>query len=256
MQAETPAADSGDEPALIKRSAQVPVFVGPSRAAAARALLAAHPDVNLLLCDDGLQHLALGRDLSVAVFRRSRRGQWMAAACGLAARALAAGKTPAISARPDLASNLREQTPQTPIPMARAPLFQARRRLADHARGPDDRDHRIARTARPPPWSQWPALRCPKRFSRCCANVACTCRRRSPCPTTQTAPHSRAALSACTGTLICTEKDAVKLFPIWRATPEGARPPTIWTIPLELQPEPGFFEALDQRLAKLVSTAS
>ena len=33
------------------------------RAAAGRALLKAHPECNLLLCDDGLQHYPLARDV-------------------------------------------------------------------------------------------------------------------------------------------------------------------------------------------------
>ena len=38
------------------------------RVAAAHALLHAHPDVDVLVADDGLQHLALGRDIEVIVF--------------------------------------------------------------------------------------------------------------------------------------------------------------------------------------------
>ena len=58
----------GDEPILLARRAQVPVWVGRDRAAAAQALLAAHPDVDILLCDDGLQHYRLARDVELAVF--------------------------------------------------------------------------------------------------------------------------------------------------------------------------------------------
>lgn len=60
-------ADFGDEPALIARQADVPVAVHPRRADAARALLAAHPHVDVILSDDGLQHLALARDLEIVV---------------------------------------------------------------------------------------------------------------------------------------------------------------------------------------------
>jgi len=52
---QTDPALSGDEPLLLAR-AGVPVFVCPSRFAAGQALLAAHPEVNMILCDDGLQH--------------------------------------------------------------------------------------------------------------------------------------------------------------------------------------------------------
>jgi len=57
----------GDEPVLIARRAEVPVFVSPDRPAAARSLLEAHPEVNVIVSDDGLQHYALARDVEIAV---------------------------------------------------------------------------------------------------------------------------------------------------------------------------------------------
>lgn len=67
----------GDEPLLMKRRFGGPVFVGRCRAEAARALLAAHPDCDLILCDDGLQHYALARDVEIAVLdRRGLMNGW------------------------------------------------------------------------------------------------------------------------------------------------------------------------------------
>ncbi|MFG6449471.1 tetraacyldisaccharide 4'-kinase [Roseateles sp. BYS180W] len=60
--------DVGDEPLLIALRSRVPVAVGADRVAAARALLQAHPGIQLLLSDDGLQHWRLPRALSVLVF--------------------------------------------------------------------------------------------------------------------------------------------------------------------------------------------
>jgi len=59
---------AGDEPLLIARRAGCPVFVGRDRAAAGRALLAAHPQVDVLVADDGLQHYALQRDVEILLF--------------------------------------------------------------------------------------------------------------------------------------------------------------------------------------------
>jgi tetraacyldisaccharide 4'-kinase len=56
----------GDEPVLIVRRTGCPVWVGPHRVEAGRALLAGS-DCDLLLCDDGMQHYALARDLEIAV---------------------------------------------------------------------------------------------------------------------------------------------------------------------------------------------
>ncbi len=58
----------GDEPLLLARRTGVPVFVGSDRVAAGHALLQAHPGVDVIVSDDGLQHLALGRDIEVLVF--------------------------------------------------------------------------------------------------------------------------------------------------------------------------------------------
>src|SRR5258708_1566438 len=63
----------GDEPVLIARRARVPVFVGADRPAAARALLEAHREVDVLVSDDGLQHYALARDVELAVVDGERR---------------------------------------------------------------------------------------------------------------------------------------------------------------------------------------
>jgi tetraacyldisaccharide 4'-kinase len=57
----------GDEPVLLARRAACPVWVGRRRAEAARQLLALHPEVDLLIADDGLQHLALARDVELVV---------------------------------------------------------------------------------------------------------------------------------------------------------------------------------------------
>src|SRR4051812_23475551 len=63
----------GDEPVMIARRARVPVYISPDRPAAARALLEAHPEVNVLVSDDGLQHYALARDVELAVVDAERR---------------------------------------------------------------------------------------------------------------------------------------------------------------------------------------
>jgi len=58
----------GDEPLLLARRGGVPVFVGRDRVAAARALLAAHPDCDVIVSDDGLQHYRLPRAVELVVF--------------------------------------------------------------------------------------------------------------------------------------------------------------------------------------------
>lgn len=60
--------DIGDEPLLILQKAAVPVVVGRNRVAAARKLLSAHHEVNVIISDDGLQHYALARDVEILLF--------------------------------------------------------------------------------------------------------------------------------------------------------------------------------------------
>lgn len=67
----TPIAMSGDEPRMLARQTCLPVVVDPDRPRGARALLEQGCDI--LLSDDGLQHLALGRDLELVVVD-GRRG--------------------------------------------------------------------------------------------------------------------------------------------------------------------------------------
>lgn len=70
VEAVTAASDAariGDEPLLMVLRAGCPVFVGRDRVSAARALLAAHPECNILVADDGLQHLRLARDVEIVV---------------------------------------------------------------------------------------------------------------------------------------------------------------------------------------------
>jgi len=62
----------GDEPILIARRTACPMAVGPERVVAGRSLLQ-HAEVDILVCDDGLQHYALRRDLEILVIDGVRR---------------------------------------------------------------------------------------------------------------------------------------------------------------------------------------
>ncbi len=70
--AQTSAELAGDEPTLVAQRTGAPVFVSPDRLAAARALLAAKPEVDLIISDDGLQHYRLARDVEICVVDGAR----------------------------------------------------------------------------------------------------------------------------------------------------------------------------------------
>ncbi|PMR72234.1 tetraacyldisaccharide 4'-kinase [Billgrantia endophytica] len=61
----------GDEPRMLARQTGLPVVVDPDRPRGARALIEAGCDI--VISDDGLQHLALGRDIELIVVD-GRRG--------------------------------------------------------------------------------------------------------------------------------------------------------------------------------------
>jgi tetraacyldisaccharide 4'-kinase len=62
----------GDEPVLLARATGCPVVADPDRLRAAKSLLA-HARCDVIISDDGLQHLALGRDVEIAVIDGIRR---------------------------------------------------------------------------------------------------------------------------------------------------------------------------------------
>jgi tetraacyldisaccharide 4'-kinase len=62
----------GDEPLVIARQTQCPVWVNPDRVAAGRGLLAANPSCNVIISDDGLQHLRLKRDIELVMIDSSK----------------------------------------------------------------------------------------------------------------------------------------------------------------------------------------
>ncbi len=71
VRADTDPALAGDEPVMLAAQTGCPVLVHPQRLESARLVLAENLG-NLLLCDDGLQHYALARDVEIAVFDGAR----------------------------------------------------------------------------------------------------------------------------------------------------------------------------------------
>lgn len=68
--ADTPVEEVGDEAVMLAGATGLPVVVSPERSAGARLLET--QGIDLILCDDGLQHYALARDLEVVVIDAAR----------------------------------------------------------------------------------------------------------------------------------------------------------------------------------------
>ncbi|MEI7456783.1 MAG: tetraacyldisaccharide 4'-kinase [Nitrosomonadales bacterium] len=70
---ESTAEQVGDEPKLMAQRGICPVWVGRDRVATAQAAIQAHPLCDVILCDDGLQHYRLQRDVEIVVIDGVRR---------------------------------------------------------------------------------------------------------------------------------------------------------------------------------------
>ncbi|MBC9251352.1 tetraacyldisaccharide 4'-kinase [Pseudomonas alcaligenes] len=71
VRSEDAAAVAGDEPLLIVQRTGVPLMIDPQRARAVQALLKQEA-LDLILCDDGLQHYRLARDLELVLIDVAR----------------------------------------------------------------------------------------------------------------------------------------------------------------------------------------
>lgn len=68
----------GDEAVLLAERTGTPVAIGADRPAAARLLLRTHPEIDVLVSDDGLQHYRMARDVEIAALSDSRLGNgWL-----------------------------------------------------------------------------------------------------------------------------------------------------------------------------------
>jgi tetraacyldisaccharide 4'-kinase len=198
------ATEVGDEPLLIRRRTGVPVFVARQRIAAARGLCAAHPEVDVLVSDDGLQHHAMARDAAVIVFDERGIGNGLRLPAGPLREALPAQLPPStlvLYNAPRASTRLPGELASRRLGMA-VPLAGW---LAGHQGGAVPLAMLAGR-----PLLAVAGLAAPERFFMMLEAAGLTIDR-LPMPD----HHDYAALPwpAGTGELITTEKDAVKLAP-------------------------------------------
>lgn len=237
--------EAGDEPLLIHQSTGAPVCVARQRAEAGRALLAQHPEVDIILCDDGLQHLALARNLSIAVFDERGVGNGWILPAGL----LREPWPPQANHphQPDLLLvQHREGIPAIELASAGLPRFDAQRRLADQIRSLFG-ERRPLLALRGQALTAIAGIARPGAFFGMLRARGLTVAQEVPLPDHADTSAYRELLTRWAGPLICTEKDAVKLAALLSSEAPG-NTQRIWVARLELCPEPSFFAAVDGAL--------
>jgi tetraacyldisaccharide 4'-kinase len=127
------AGDVGDEPLLIGSATGAPVAVGARRASAAQLLLQAHPACDVVIADDGLQHLPLARDIELALIDERLLGNgWVLPAGPLREPPGRLATVEAIVLHGDMR-----------VPAGRVPCFRMHSQLADRAYRLGDRSELV-----------------------------------------------------------------------------------------------------------------
>ena len=241
----------GDEPALIARDTGAPLAVGRNRPAAARALLQRHPDIDVIVSDDGMQHWALARDLTIIVFDDRDVGNgWLLPAGPL--REPWPGPIWGSSA----ALVLRTAPPAHPPRAHPHAEFSATRALAaDAINVQGDRHPLHDWVAQSTPVGAFAGIARPQAFFAMLRqqglNLVHTLALPDHAPADQICAALRKAAAAPGAPQIwlCTDKDAIKLHD--RLDPSRPGQIMLWRVPLVLTPEPGWFMALDRHLERL-----
>jgi len=236
---DTPAAQAGDEPLLIRLRAQVPVVVGVDRVAAGLTLLAAHPELNLIVADDGLQHLRLARDVEVVVFDARGAGNgWLLPAGPLREPVDARGAAPTTLVLYNAAA------PSTPLPGACAEARLAGAVALDAWWRGEGASAGALHALRGQRVVACAGVAQPQRFFDQLRAAGLSIDELRP---GDHARYDTLPWPADAADVLVTEKDAVKLDPARIAHERpGCR---VWVAPLDFSPEPAFLAALDAALA-------
>jgi len=229
---------SGDEPVLLRRKLGVPVFVHARRATAAQALLARYPATDVIVCDDGLQHYGLYRDIEVCVMDAQGLGNGKLLPAGPLRQHWPRALVACAGQRAD--ATLELHTAGT----AQSGAFNAHRKLAPQL--VDAQGHASTWEAlrqSPRPIVAVAAIARPEAFFAMLQEQGLHLAQTLALPDHDSfagfARHSRSFPPD--AVLLCTEKDAAKLWPLH---------PQALAAGLEQHSEPAFFLALDALLAQ------
>ena len=235
----SPASEVGDEPLLIAQKSQVPVAVGRDRIAAARLLLSEHPDVNVIISDDGLQHARLARDVEIAVVGARGLGNGWTFPAGPLREAPSRLDTVDAIILNATSDTFASRTPRF---AASSQLGAAVNLATGERRSLDDLAHRIAE--KEAKTLSAAGIAAPERFFSMLAA------HEIQGDTLALGDHFDFAVNpfaSCNADVIfVTGKDAVKI----RQNPELAADARIWSVDLELQLDQYFVQFVVEKLAE------
>ena len=234
------AAQCGDEPLLMHLRTGAPLVVGRDRVAAARQLLQSHPRVDVIVSDDGLQHLALARAAQVIVFDERGAGNGWLLPAGPLRQALPAAPPP----RSLIVYNA--VAPSTPLPGTLAQRSLAGVvPLRDWWAGAGASISALeALRARPLVAAAGVAR--PQRFFDMLRGHGLTI---TPLPLVDHHDYATLPWPAKTADVVVTEKDAIKLDP--DRVGAGAGVTNVWVAPLDFGLDAAFEAALIALLAPI-----
>ena len=217
VSAQSTADQVGDEPLLIFQKCQVPVAVGANRVNAAQQLMRHHPNIRFIVCDDGLQHAALQRDIEICVMD-----------------SMGVGNGHMLPAGP-----LRESWPRAVDLLLHTQHrtltegFESTRQLSAHAINGLGQSIELNALQ-----NQFVEVVCgiakPQAFAQMLTARGIQIAQLHALP--DHANFSNWQASQPQLTLLCTEKDAIKL---WASQPEA------FAVPLQFEPELSFWQAFD-----------
>ena len=250
VRADSDSAVCGDEPLLIAQATGVPLVVGRDRVAAGQMLLTQHPEVDVVVSDDGMQHWALQRDITLVVFDARGIGNGWLLPAGMLREpwpAPAWGQGPLY-----LLYNPAPHAPEPPPLLAAA--YRSERTLAGHALAPDGRTRDLAQ------WAQADAVQLgalagiaqPEAFFDMLRAHGLALQHTLALPDHASGEQLQTALARHSPTTVwfCTEKDAVKLFPRLQ---RSANSPQVWAVPLRQTLPPELLSRLQHDLDALSS---
>ena len=239
VRAEDTARQVGDEPLLIVRATTAPLAIARRRAEAAQLLRTAHPECDVIVADDGLQHLQLARDMEIALLNYRGLGNgWLLPAGPLREPRSRLDRVDAIALNgdaPEIAAAAPRYRMRTHVTSAFA-LHDRKLRIELSSLAAEQRSHGWRLTAAA-------GIGAPDRFFAMLRAAGLVI---ETLPLADHFDYQANPFSACIADrILITEKDAVKCAD----NSSLANDPRLWVVPLVTEVDPALIDAVIARIS-------